>query len=515
MRLVLATRNAHKLRELEPLMRPHELVPLPEDVELPPETGETFAENALAKARAAAAATGLAAVADDSGIAAAALNGGPGVRSARFAGEHATDEENLAKLLREVPAGGDRRVAYVCALAFADPSGEEHVVEGRCEGTLAMEPRGTGGFGYDPAFLPDDYGDGRTMAELEPQEKDAISHRGRAARKLTAWLADRRPGPIAAEPHPPGAPVEVEASTDSPRKVRAAALSIASNTTLIVLKLIAGAVTGSIAIITEAIHSSVDLLASVIAYFSVRKADEPADADHPYGHAKLENLAAVIEGMLVVVGAGIIIFESVRRLIDVPQVEQLGFGIAVIALSTVANLAVSTYLYRQARITESPALEGDAAHLRTDAMTSAAVLVGLTLVEATGVEQLDSLTALLVAGAIVVAGVRILTRSSRVLVDEALPEPELDAIREVIEEFGADEVLDFHQLRARRAGSRRYVDLHLQFRHGTSLERAHELAHQIQGEIRRRLRGADVLIHLEPEESVRPRARLRSKSSFR
>jgi XTP/dITP diphosphohydrolase len=189
-RLVVATRNEHKLRELLALMRPHELVPLPPEVELPPETGTTFADNALGKARAAAGATGERAIADDSGIQAAALGGAPGVWSARYAGENATDQENLDKLLREVPPDGDTRVAYVCAMAFVEPGGGEVVVEGRCEGTLTHEPRGSGGFGYDPAFVPDDYpGDDRTMAELTPDEKDAISHRGRAARELAIQLA--------------------------------------------------------------------------------------------------------------------------------------------------------------------------------------------------------------------------------------------------------------------------------------------------------------------------------------
>jgi XTP/dITP diphosphohydrolase len=190
--LVLSTRNPHKLREFEPLLAPYRVLPLPEDVELPPETGTTFAENALIKARAAADATGQVAIADDSGIAAAALDGRPGVYSARYAGERASDEENLAKLLREVPDDGDRSVAYVCALAYVDPDGQTHVVEGRCEGALAHEPRGDGGFGYDPAFLPADRDDGRTMAELSPEEKDAISHRGRAARALLEWLGDGR-----------------------------------------------------------------------------------------------------------------------------------------------------------------------------------------------------------------------------------------------------------------------------------------------------------------------------------
>ena len=289
----------------------------------------------------------------------------------------------------------------------------------------------------------------------------------------------------------------------APRKTRAAAISIASNATLIALKLVAGAITGSIAVITEAVHSGIDLLASMVAYFSVRKADEPPDESHPYGHEKVENVAAGIEGMLILVGAGIIIYESVRRLVEHAEVEKLGVGIAVIGFSAVANFTVSGYLYRQARLTDSPALEGDAAHLRTDAFTSLGVLLALILVQITGIQELDAITALIVAVAIVWAGIQILSRSSRVLVDEALPEEELAVVRGAIEEFGSDEVVGFHKLRARRAGSRRYVDLHVQFRAGTTLESAHELAHELQREIRGRLRGADVLIHLEPDQRRR------------
>jgi XTP/dITP diphosphohydrolase len=192
-RVVLASRNEHKLREFREALPSIEVLRLPDDVELPPETGETFAENALAKARAAHAATGLPAIADDSGIEAAALDGRPGVRSARYAGEHATDEENLQKLLDEVAAAdGDRGVAYVCALVHVTGDGAEWLFERRCSGRLASQPRGSGGFGYDPAFIPDDYDDGRTMAELTPDEKHAISHRGRAARAFRDWL-DSRP----------------------------------------------------------------------------------------------------------------------------------------------------------------------------------------------------------------------------------------------------------------------------------------------------------------------------------
>ena len=297
---------------------------------------------------------------------------------------------------------------------------------------------------------------------------------------------------------------------DGSVKTRAAALSIASNALLIALKLVAAALTGSVAILTEAMHSSIDLIASFVAYFSVRTADKPADAEHPYGHDKIENLAAAIEALLILVGSGVIIFESVRRLSDGAEVHSLGIGIAVIAFSIVANVVVSTVLARRARETESPALEGDAAHLRTDAATSAAVLVGLIVVQFTGVTWLDPIIALVVAAAIVTAGVRLLARASRVLVDEALPAEELDAVKATIEEFGPRGVCGFHKLRARRAGSRRYIDLHVQFIGGTTLEAAHATAHDLQDAIRQRLRGADVLIHLEPEGSVHPGTEIRA-----
>lgn len=187
--LLLATRNPGKLREFRGLLAPAAIrvEPLPEDVVLPPEDGDTFADNALTKARAAAAATGQVAVADDSGIEAAALGGRPGVRSARFAGADATDAQNVAKLLREAPAGSELR--YVCALAYVDLAGGlERVFFGTCRGRLAPAPRGSGGFGYDPVFLPDGGFAGATMAELPEARKGAISHRGAAASALLEWL---------------------------------------------------------------------------------------------------------------------------------------------------------------------------------------------------------------------------------------------------------------------------------------------------------------------------------------
>jgi XTP/dITP diphosphohydrolase len=188
--VILATSNLHKVGEMRELLPGVDLEPLPAGYEPPVEDGDSFEANALIKARAAHAALGGAVLADDSGIEAFDLGGAPGIYSARYAGEGASDEANLDKLLREVDAaGGERRAAYVCVLALVDEDGEEHVFEATCEGRLLRERRGTGGFGYDPVFVPDDTDDERTMAELSPAEKNAISHRGRAARLLASHLS--------------------------------------------------------------------------------------------------------------------------------------------------------------------------------------------------------------------------------------------------------------------------------------------------------------------------------------
>lgn len=287
-------------------------------------------------------------------------------------------------------------------------------------------------------------------------------------------------------------------------KQRTALLSVASNSALILLKVIAGTLTGSVAILTEAVHSSIDLIASVVALFSVRIADEPADSGHSYGHEKVENLAAAFEAVLILVGSAVIVFEAIHRLIAGGHTHTLGIGIGVIAFSAVANLVVSAVIARNGRQTGSPALEGDAAHLRTDAVSSLAVLVALVLVKATGAQWIDPVAALVVASAILVTGVRLLVRSGEVLVDQALPAEEQRAIVRVIQGVDDGAVIGFHELRTRRAGSQRYVDVHIQFRRGTSLEHAHRAAHELQDRIATVLGGADVLIHLEPEDRLRP-----------
>jgi cation diffusion facilitator family transporter len=298
-------------------------------------------------------------------------------------------------------------------------------------------------------------------------------------------------------------------------KPRAAAVSIASNSALIALKLAAAAITGSVAILSEALHSMIDLIASVIAFISVRRADEPADVDHPYGHEKLESLAASIEGMLILAGAALIVYESVHRLTTGASVENLGIGIAVIAFSALANAGVAGFLRRQARKHQSPALAGDASHLGTDAFTSVGVLIGLALVQITGAEAIDSVVAIAVAIVIVFAGVRVLRHSASALVDEAPPPEEMDRVEAAIARArsGTPEIVGYHKLRARTTGRRAYVDLHVQFRRGTTLERAHELAHELRDAIESDLGDAEVLIHVEPETSKRDPAE--SPSAFR
>jgi cation diffusion facilitator family transporter len=238
------------------------------------------------------------------------------------------------------------------------------------------------------------------------------------------------------------------------RKTSAALLSIASNTVLIALKVVAGVITGSVAIITEALHSSIDLIASIVAFISIRKSDQPPDPEHPFGHEKFENLAAAFEGVLILVGAVVIVYESTSRLVEgSAKVESIGIGIAIIGVTILANLVVSSFLFRRARETRSPALEGDAAHLRTDAATSIAVVVGWRWSRRPGAEWLDPAIALVVAAAIVVAGFRLVARSVAGPRRRDPARDELAAIRDTVQAFGPRGVAGYHKLRARHAGS--------------------------------------------------------------
>lgn len=280
-------------------------------------------------------------------------------------------------------------------------------------------------------------------------------------------------------------------------KIAAARLSVASNTLLVVLKLAIGIAINSVSVIAEAIHSGLDLLAALIAYLSVREAGKPADERHPFGHGKIENLSGTIEGLLILVAAGWIIFEAVGRLLDGGRVESTGAGLAVMGLSAAANLAISTYLFRVARATHSVALEADAMHLRTDVYTSLSVFAGLFLIALTGRQVFDPLLAVIVGLLIALASFDLIKASFLPLLDISLPADERAAIMRVLEKFEG-RYLNVHSLRTRRSGAERHIDLHMVLPKAMPISEAHRLCDEVEAALASAIPHAQVLIHVEP-----------------
>jgi len=282
-------------------------------------------------------------------------------------------------------------------------------------------------------------------------------------------------------------------------KTGAAGLSVLSNTLLILLKLVAGILSGSISIIAEAIHSGIDLVAAVIAFISLRIAGKPADREHPFGHGKVENVSGTIEAGLIFVAAGFIVYEAVGRIIAEAMVEYLSIGIAVMAISVVVNILVSRHLLRIARETDSIALEADARHLTTDVYTSLGVLAGLVAVQITGLNILDPIIAIGVSLFIVKTAYNVMRKSFPHLIDVRLPEEEEALIATCIKEhFGM--LVGFHELRTRKAGSERYIELHMIMARDASIERAHNLCDHLEEDIKLKLPNCHVTIHVEPCE---------------
>lgn len=280
------------------------------------------------------------------------------------------------------------------------------------------------------------------------------------------------------------------------RKSRVALLSVGSNSVLIVLKLGAGLLSGSVSIISEAIHSMMDLVAAVIAFFSVRVSDLPPDDDHPYGHEKWENVSGVIEGGLIVVAAGWIIFEAGHKLFSPTPLAAVGWGFAVMATSAIVNTIVAARLYKVAREEQSIALEADALHLKADVYTSLGVAAGLGLIWLTGWSILDPVVAILVALFILREAFSLIRHAFQPLVDTSLPASELAIVREAVMRH-AHEILDFHDLRTRRSGKMRHIDMHLTLHRRRTLEEAHAICDRIEDEIAAALDNAKVLIHPE------------------
>ena len=288
-------------------------------------------------------------------------------------------------------------------------------------------------------------------------------------------------------------------------KSRAALLSVSSNTLLVVFKLIAGLLTGSVAILSDAIHSFVDLGASVVALLAVHRSGVPPDSDHRYGHNKFEDLSASIEALLLLLGAAVIAEQAIGRFIHGGHVGLFGVGLTIVGAAAVINLFVSHYLKQVANRTSSAALAADSAHLSTDAIASIGVFISLLLIKLTGAQWIDPAFGLLIASVITVTGLKILFGSGRRLIDTALPDEEMVLIDKVINSFidRHNLVLSHHDVRARQSGLDHEVDFHLQF--GTvSLAEAHRLTHILQDEIVSALPRTTVLIHMEPSESIRP-----------
>lgn len=285
---------------------------------------------------------------------------------------------------------------------------------------------------------------------------------------------------------------------ESTDKVKAARLSIISNALLVCLKLGVGLSIGSVAVISEAIHSATDLVASLIAFFAVRASDAPPDTEHPYGHGKMESVSGVGEALLILLAGGFIVFESIRALISHRQSEHVLWGIAVMAISALVNIFIARYLFRVAKATDSLALEADAHHLNIDVWTSVGVVAGLALVAITGNSLFDPIVALLVALFILKTGWDILCRAFAPLVDERLPEDEIRRVEEVM--INNPNILGWHKLRTRKSGSHRHIDVHIQVDDDMSLREAHQLTEDLEDEIRATLPNVHVVIHTEPFE---------------
>lgn len=280
------------------------------------------------------------------------------------------------------------------------------------------------------------------------------------------------------------------------KKVAVARLSIISNSLLIVMKLMVGMISGSVSIISEAIHSFMDLLAAIIAFLSVRISDRPADSKHPYGHGKFENISGVVEAILIFVAAFWIIYEAIKKIIHPEPIGSIWIGVAVMAVSAFVNVVVSRKLYKVARETDSIALEADALHLKTDVYTSTGVAAGLALIWITGYHFLDPVVAIAVALLILKESYQLFRKAYGPLLDVALPEEDVELIRQTIA-LHSQGMFDYHDLRTRKAGNYRYVDFHLNLPRNMTVKEAHDLCDLIEHKIEDLFDNTEVTIHVE------------------
>lgn len=278
-------------------------------------------------------------------------------------------------------------------------------------------------------------------------------------------------------------------------KVKTARLSILSNSLLIIMKVVVGILSGSVSIISEAIHSSMDLVAALIAFFSVKVSDNPPDTKHPYGHGKVENVSGVIEAVLIFVAAGLIISEAVKKLLGQEiELENLWLGTGVMTVSAIVNMLVSRRLYKVARETKSVALEADALHLKTDVYTSLGVAVGLALILITGIRWLDPVVAILVALFIIKESFELLRRAFWPLLDSSWAPDEVENLEKKLNDMG----VNYHELRTRKAGNYRFIDIHVEIPENESVGEAHKYCDKIEDELMAEFENLNVTIHIEP-----------------
>jgi len=285
------------------------------------------------------------------------------------------------------------------------------------------------------------------------------------------------------------------------KKAKAARLSVFSNAFLIVLNLTVGLISGSVSIISEAIHTFIDLLAAIMAYFSVKIADSPPDKEHPYGHGKYENISGVVEALLIFVASGWIIYHSVSRLTSEHTIDHMGLtlGFIVMVISAIVDLFVSRHMYRVAKETDSIALKADALHLSVHVYTSLGIGVSLLVIYFTGWDFLDPIAAIVVAAFILKEAFEILVEAFKPLIDNALPKEEQKLILNTINKFKT-ESMSYHMVRTRKAGSNRELDFHLEVPGNMSVKESHDLCDKIESELKKSLPNLEITIHVEPIE---------------
>ncbi|PKM76712.1 MAG: cation transporter [Firmicutes bacterium HGW-Firmicutes-15] len=287
------------------------------------------------------------------------------------------------------------------------------------------------------------------------------------------------------------------------RKAKVALLSVCSNTALIILKTIAGIMSGSVSILSEAIHSSMDLIASIVAFLSVRMSSQPADEEHPYGHGKIENISGLVEGLLIFVAAFLIIKEAVHKISQPSAIDQAAIAIGVMLISALVNTIVSRILYKVAKEEDSLALEADALHLKTDVYTSLGVGIGILLIKLTGNNVLDPVVAILVALLIIKESWNLCSNAFKPLLDNRLSDQEEEMIREAIRKYNGI-IIDFHELRTRKSGNMKYVDFDLIVDKDISVEESHALSTKIVRDLEAILSNVNVSIYVKPGNMPNP-----------